>query len=181
MTAGVPLGLGLSPVHIEDVVFRTVAAPPAALVLVSSEAAATLPPAPLRLPPPPDPRNPADHADPILGDVISRFGWRDGARHEGIDIKGASRAPITASFPGRVIQAGQGATGYGLSVTIDHGDGVTTLYAHLQSVTVRAGDVVESGRQVGVQGQTGRASGPHLHYEVRINGRPVDPMPYLAD
>jgi len=183
VTVVVPLSLGLAPIPDDEPAPQRVAHPPASLVLISIADPAplpALPPIPLP-PPPPDPRDPAAYADPIDGNVISAFGRRDGRRHEGLDIKGGHRAPISASFSGRVVQAGQGGTGYGLSVTVAHGDGVTTLYAHLSSVSVRVGDEVTAGQQVGLQGQTGRATTAHLHYEVRIGGRPVDPMPYLAD
>jgi murein DD-endopeptidase MepM/ murein hydrolase activator NlpD len=128
---------------------------------------------------PRDPRDTDQYVNPIVGKVISPFGSRDGGRHDGIDIKGVDRAPISASFPGRVIQAGYGQDGYGISVTVDLGAGVTTLFAHLSAVTVHVGDQVEAGDKVGVEGQTGRATTPHLHYEIRINGRPVNPAPYL--
>ncbi len=130
---------------------------------------------------PPDPADPADYRNPIQGKVISPFGRRDGGeRHDGIDIKGVDHARISASFPGHVIQAGPGESGYGITVTIDVGKGITVLYAHLSAVTVRAGQDVAAGDQVGVEGQTGRATTAHLHYEIRVNGRPVNPVPYLA-
>jgi murein DD-endopeptidase MepM/ murein hydrolase activator NlpD len=176
----VPLVLGLAPIQGEWNGFGRAVPPTAPLVLISVTDAAPLPPAPLLLPAPPNPRDPGAYINPIEGKVISSFGWRDGERHDGLDIKGVDRATISASFPGRVIQAGQGASGYGLSVTIDHGDGVTTLYAHLSAVSVRAGDDVEAGQQVGVQGQTGRATTSHLHYEVRIDKRAVNPAPYIG-
>jgi murein DD-endopeptidase MepM/ murein hydrolase activator NlpD len=160
-------------------------------------------PVPLPLPPPPvpayipvvplpyvdqlvpsarplDPRDPEQWVDPIVGHAISPFGRRDGGeRHDGLDIKGADHAPITASFPGRVVQAGPGQSGYGISVTVDVGDGLTVLYAHLSAVTVHAGEEVAAGQQVGVEGQTGRATTAHLHYEIRDHGRPISPVPYL--
>ncbi|HEY2333267.1 MAG TPA: M23 family metallopeptidase [Acidimicrobiales bacterium] len=130
---------------------------------------------------PADPADPADYKIPIQGKVISPFGRRDGGeRHDGIDIKGVDHAPISASFPGHVVQAGSGESGYGITVTIDVGKGITVLYAHLSAVTVRAGQDVQAGDQVGVEGQTGRATTAHLHYEIRVNGRPVNPAPYLG-
>jgi len=128
---------------------------------------------------PRDPRDPDQFVNPIVGKVISPFGQRDTGRHDGIDIKGVDHAPITASFPGRVIQAGPGQDGYGISVTVDLGAGVTTLYAHLSAVTVHAGDEVAAGDQVGVEGQTGRATTAHLHYEIRDGGRPINPARFL--
>ena len=132
-------------------------------------------------PPPANPRDPADFIDPVEGGhVISSFGWRSGRRHEGVDFKGPNRTPVFATFDGVVTQAGAGLSGYGYSVTIDHGDGGTTLMAHLSSWSVLRGDVVKQGEVVGTEGMTGNASTPHVHYEIRINGVPRDPAPYLS-
>ena len=145
----------------------------------------TAPPAPTTTtappPPPANPRDPADFIDPVDGGyVISSLGWRSGRRHEGVDFKGPNRAPVFATFAGVVTQAGPGLSGYGYSVTIDHGEGVTTLMAHLSSWSVLRGDVVKQGEVVGTEGSTGNASTPHVHYEVRLNGVPRDPSPYLS-
>jgi murein DD-endopeptidase MepM/ murein hydrolase activator NlpD len=180
VTVTVPLGLGLAPIR--DGLGSQRRPEPTTTVpfVLISAVDAPLPPAPVPLPPPPSPRDPANFVNPIEGKVISPYGYRDGERHDGIDLKGVDRAAVSASFPGRVIQAGQGASGYGLSVTIDHGDGVVTLYAHLAVAISRVGDVVVAGQQIGVQGQTGRATTSHLHYEVHVDGRVVSPVPYLA-
>lgn len=130
--------------------------------------------------PAPSPRDPADFINPIDGGhVISPFGFRSGRRHEGTDIKGPYGTPVFATFAGTVVQAGPGLSGYGNTVTIDHGQGVVTLYAHLASWSVRKGDVVEQGQRIGAEGQTGSASTYHVHYEVHVDGVPRNPAPYL--
>jgi murein DD-endopeptidase MepM/ murein hydrolase activator NlpD len=132
-------------------------------------------------PPPPDANDNAAWVDPIQGAVISGFGPRGGRRHEGADIKGPNGGEVVAGMSGTVIQSGAGLSGYGNSVTIDHGGGITSLYAHLSSTAIRTGAWVEAGQLIGYEGMTGRATTPHVHYEVRINGRPVNPAPYLGD
>lgn len=131
-------------------------------------------------PPPPNPHDPAQYSNPIHGGhVISPFGRRSGRPHEGIDYKGAYKTTVMATFPGVVIQAGPGLRGYGNTVTIDNGDGVTTLFAHLYSVSARKGQAVTWGTPIGLEGQTGSASTYHVHYEVRERGVPRNPAPYL--
>ena len=116
--------------------------------------------------------------------ISSSFGTRwhplmGGYRfHAGIDLAAAMGAPIFATSSGTVAAAGW-CGGYGNCVTIDHGDGCFTLYGHLSRVDVATGQRVGSGQALGLVGSTGNSTGPHLHYEVRINGRPVDPGPYL--
>jgi murein DD-endopeptidase MepM/ murein hydrolase activator NlpD len=132
-------------------------------------------------PPPPDPNDPDDYVDPLAeGHVISPFGWRSGRRHEGTDFKGPMHAAVLAPFAGTVIQAGPGLTGYGNTVMIDFGQGVTTRLAHLASWSVERGEHVAQGQVVGVQGMTGSASTPHVHYEIRVDGVPRDSGPYLS-
>lgn len=104
---------------------------------------------------------------PILGGV--RF-------HAGIDIARPAGTRVIASSDGRVVQAGW-ASGYGLLVTIDHGRGLQTRYAHLSSLGVAPGQQVRRGDVLGSVGSTGRSTGPHLHYELRLNGQPVSPVP----
>ncbi len=98
--------------------------------------------------------------------------------HEGIDIPAPVGTPIRASARGRVVAAGR-QSGYGLRVEIDHGNGLTTLYAHASRVLVRVGQEVDRGDIIAQVGATGTATSPHLHYEVRRNNRPVDPMNYV--
>lgn len=87
---------------------------------------------------------------------------------------------MAAPLAGIVVQAGPGQRGYGQSVTIDHGSGITTLLPHLSVVEARVGQRVEQGEVIGRIGQTGNATTPHLHYEIRDHGRPVNPAPYYG-
>ena len=115
---------------------------------------------------------------PVNGPVTSPFGWRWGRMHEGIDIGAAYGTPIHAAASGRVIYAGW-MSGYGNLVAIDHGRGISTAYGHQSSIAVSNGQIVSQGQTIGYVGCTGHCFGPHLHFEVRINGSPVDPLGYL--
>lgn len=100
--------------------------------------------------------------------------------HPAIDVAGWLGAPVTASDAGYVVLAGGGwNSGYGNYVIVDHGNGFTTLYAHLNSVFVKSGETVSRGQQVGSMGNTGNSTGPHLHFEIRYNGVPYNPAGYL--
>ena len=123
---------------------------------------------------------------PMLGDaeVTSGFGMRVDpflkqlALHTGVDLRADPGDPVRAAAAGKVTRAGyQG--GYGLMVEIDHGNGLVTRYAHLSAVLLSEGATVAAGTIVGRVGTTGRTTGPHLHYEVRLNGEAVDPLRYL--
>jgi murein DD-endopeptidase MepM/ murein hydrolase activator NlpD len=113
--------------------------------------------------------------------VTSPFGWRKdpltGAMsfHRGVDLKAAEGDPVNASGDGRVVSSGPNG-GYGISVVLEHANGVRTRYAHLSEALVTAGEVVRQGQSIGRAGQTGRATGPHVHYEVLTDGQPVDPL-----
>ncbi|MEQ8967096.1 MAG: peptidoglycan DD-metalloendopeptidase family protein [Azospirillaceae bacterium] len=123
---------------------------------------------------------------PIMGDwyITSRYGGRRdpltgrSAAHHGLDFGAGWREAVVAAAPGEIVHAGRRGA-YGNLVEIDHGLGVTTRYAHLHSVDVSVGDTVEAGDPVGVLGNTGRSTGPHLHYEVRLDDRPIDPMNFV--
>jgi murein DD-endopeptidase MepM/ murein hydrolase activator NlpD len=115
---------------------------------------------------------------PINGSVTSPYGYRWGRQHTGIDIDGYTGQPIVASKEGTVVLASY-YYGYGLTVIVDHGNGVATLYAHQSRTAVSNGESVEQGDIVGYVGCTGSCTGDHLHFEVRINGNPVNPMDYL--
>lgn len=115
---------------------------------------------------------------PLNNAVTSYYGYRWGRMHNGIDIDGTSGEPIVASKEGVVIQAGS-YSGYGNAVIIDHGGGVATLYAHMSDVEVSNGQAVSQGEIVGLVGCTGSCTGDHLHFEVRVNGSPRDPLDYL--
>lgn len=110
--------------------------------------------------------------------VTSNFGYRWGRLHAGTDVGVPIGTTVRASRAGQVITAGW-LGGYGNCVIIDHGDGVCTRYGHLSEVTVSVGQYVDQGQQVALSGNTGRSTGPHLHFEIRINGEAVDPLPYL--
>ena len=123
---------------------------------------------------------------PVRGQVTSRFGLREspyghgGEMHGGVDIDCRYGAPVAASGDGEVIFAGRD-PGYGGLVVVAHPGDIRTLYAHLSAVYVRAGQTVRRGQHVGAAGASGRATGPHLHYEVRVAGVPVDPGRYLVN
>lgn len=116
--------------------------------------------------------------------ITSGFGYRrdpfngHAAMHSGIDFKGAVGSPIFAAAEGRVTFAGQ-KSGYGNTIEITHGNGMLTRYAHLSRIDVRVGQTVTAGATIGGLGSTGRSTGPHLHFEVRINDRAVNPRPFL--
>jgi murein DD-endopeptidase MepM/ murein hydrolase activator NlpD len=115
---------------------------------------------------------------PCDGVVTSGFGMRWGRMHEGIDIGCAYGAPNRAAAAGTVIWAGWFG-GYGNLVVIDHGNGLSTAYGHASSIVVSVGQSVSQGQTVSYVGSTGHSTGPHLHFEVRVNGVAVDPLPYL--
>jgi len=115
---------------------------------------------------------------PVSGPVTSGFGVRWGRLHEGIDIAVPSGTPVHAAADGRVVYAGW-MEGYGNLVVLDHGNGLSTAYGHNTSVAVAVGQDVAAGAVIAYSGSTGHSTGPHVHFEVRVNGAPVDPMGYL--
>lgn len=123
---------------------------------------------------------------PASGRFSSRFGVRvdpiDHTRkgHAGLDIAARTGTPVVAALGGTVERAGPAGT-YGNLVVVRHPDGSETRYAHLSAISVKVGDQVAIGAPLGAVGTTGRSTGPHLHFEVRRNGRPVDPWPLLMD
>jgi murein DD-endopeptidase MepM/ murein hydrolase activator NlpD len=116
--------------------------------------------------------------------ISSGFGYRSdpfthaGSFHPGLDFRGPRGAPIYAAARGVVSFVGQ-RSGYGNCVEITHGEGVVTRYAHMSAFHAHTGEQVKAGEQIGAIGSTGRSTGPHLHFEVRINDRPVNPRPFL--
>lgn len=121
----------------------------------------------------------AGYVWPMCAPVTSEYGPRWGRIHRGIDLGAPTGTPIGASKAGRVIFAGwQG--GYGQLVLIDHGDGVVTAYAHMSRIGVGRGASVSQGQSIGAVGSTGNSTGPHLHLEMRVNGRAVNPRQYLS-
>lgn len=123
-------------------------------------------------------------AAPVVAPITSDFGWRIhpiyGTRrlHAGTDFGVDEGTPVHAADGGVVVEAGW-VSGYGYTVIIDHGNGMSTLYAHNSDVAVSPGQTVSKGQVVSYSGNTGGSTGPHLHFEVRINGEPTDPMGYL--
>ena len=121
---------------------------------------------------------------PVTGTITSPFGWRSnpfgGAPefHQGLDIAAPTGTTVTAAAGGTVIMA-QWYGGYGNYILIDHGGGYSTGYGHLSAIYVTTGQSVQRGQAIGAVGSTGQSTGPHLHFEVRIAGKPVDPAPRL--
>ncbi len=122
---------------------------------------------------------------PVNGRLLSPFGHRDDpfsgamAFHAGVDISAAMGTPVRAAADGIVVQA-EVCSGYGKLIVIDHGNGITTYYAHLSRFDVVDGQEIRRGQIIGATGKSGRAVSPHLHYEVRIGGSPVNPYQFLA-
>lgn len=125
------------------------------------------------------PRCPIQLAAPLPVAHTDIFGPRGNRFHSGLDYPGAVGTPVSAAASGRVTFAGWLAGGWGYLVVIAHGSGVRTMYAHLSGVSVRVGRRVSVGQRVGRVGASGRATGPHLHFEVRLRGAAVDPLPAL--
>ena len=116
--------------------------------------------------------------------VTSRFGTRldpflrRPALHTGVDFRAPKGYPVRSTAAGTVAIAEYNG-GYGKMVEIDHGNGVTTRYGHLSRISVKTGDTIAKGALVGRAGSTGRSTGPHVHYEIRIDGEAIDPMRYI--
>lgn len=133
---------------------------------------------------PSDPAPPAPGGAPHLGagapGITSAFGQRADpfthqlSRHDGVDVKARFGEAIPAAWDGVVVSAGERG-GYGNAVEVDHGNGVHTLYAHASKLNVQAGDPVKAGEPIAEVGSSGRSTGPHLHLEMRVDGRPTDP------
>jgi hypothetical protein len=123
---------------------------------------------------------------PVIGEVefTSGFGIRSDpflgrpAMHTGLDFRAATGDPVRATANGKVVSSGW-AGGYGRMVEIDHGNGLSTRYGHLSEISVKVGDPIKIGQVIGAVGSTGRSTGPHLHYETRIDGEAVDPQKFL--
>ena len=128
---------------------------------------------------------PSDKPIKASVEFTSGFGVRSdpfhagAAMHPGIDLAGSYGTPIYATADGTVLRAGWNSGGYGNLVEIDHGRGIATRYGHLSAILVHEGDRITRGQQIGRMGSTGRSTGTHLHYEVRIDGRAVNPIPFM--
>jgi peptidoglycan hydrolase-like protein with peptidoglycan-binding domain len=126
-----------------------------------------------------NPTGPVRFLRPTHGPITSPFGMRWGRPHQGIDFGAPLGATVSAAGRGTVIAAGWNSGGYGNLVVIQHRLGYQTWYAHMSSIAVRTGQAVNGGTRIGAVGATGHATGPHLHFEVRHNGTPINPVPYL--
>jgi murein DD-endopeptidase MepM/ murein hydrolase activator NlpD len=128
---------------------------------------------------------PSDKPIKMNVEFTSGFGVRSdpfhagAAMHPGIDLAGQYGTPIYATADGTVLRSGWNSGGYGNLVEIDHGRGITTRYGHMSAILVSAGQHITRGQQIGRMGSTGRSTGNHLHYEVRIDGRAVNPIPFM--
>jgi len=122
---------------------------------------------------------------PVYGRLMSTYGSRmdpfsgEGKFHSGVDLQAPMGTPVKASADGVIMIAGWSG-GYGKMVLVDHGNGMQTMYAHLSRVYTVPGQEVRQGQIVGYSGSTGRSTAPHLHYEVRVGGTPINPYPYLS-
>jgi murein DD-endopeptidase MepM/ murein hydrolase activator NlpD len=122
---------------------------------------------------------------PVNGQIVSRFGDRsdplsgEGAFHKGVDLTATIGTPVFAAADG-IVSGAQYLSRYGRVVLIDHGQGISTLYAHLSNYEVVPGEEIRRGQVIGHSGATGRVSGPHLHFEVRQGGNPINPARYLS-
>lgn len=122
---------------------------------------------------------------PTGGEVTSSFGWRvspwggGSEHHQGIDIANSTGTPVVATADGKVVQS-EYSEGYGNIVQIDHGNGVATIYGHNSYIITTAGQSVRKGQIISYMGSTGRSTGPHVHYEVRVNGVAVDPISFMV-
>ena len=121
---------------------------------------------------------------PFYGIITSPFGWRNspfiaGTRtyHKGMDIACPTGTPVHVTQAGRVIIAGW-TSAYGITVMVDHGNGWTTIYGHNSKLKVKVGQYVDQGQTISLSGSTGPSTGPHIHYEIRHNGVPVNPANY---
>ena len=118
--------------------------------------------------------------------ISSPFGYRNGVFvkgaefHKGIDLAGATGTPILAAKSGKVLYA-QWSNSFGNWIQIDHGGGVTTRYGHASKLLVSPGQSVQAGQQIALVGSTGNSTGPHLHFEIQVNGTPKNPLHYVSD
>lgn len=120
----------------------------------------------------------AGFINPTAGVITSGFGLRWGRLHAGVDIANDTGTPIVAAARGVVIAA-EWYGGYGNAVLIDHGGGLVTLYGHMSAFKVSGGETVNQGQLIGLMGSTGNSTGPHCHFEVRVGGEPINPVPFL--
>jgi murein DD-endopeptidase MepM/ murein hydrolase activator NlpD len=127
----------------------------------------------------PPPRSPLAMLTPVQGGLGDGFGPRGDRFHSGLDFQAPAGTTVHAARAGTVGFAGWNAGGYGRLIVVDHGGGVSTWYAHLSAIGVTAGRQVTAGAPIGRVGASGRATGPHLHFEIRVRGATTDPLPAL--
>ena len=125
------------------------------------------------------PGGPVRFLRPVAAPLGDRFGWRGSRPHQGLDFPAPFGTPVTAAGVGTVKFAGWNSGGYGNLVVISHRLGYESWYAHMASISVGAGQAVSGGTALGSVGSTGQSTGPHLHFEARLHGTPVDPLPRL--
>jgi len=116
---------------------------------------------------------------PVKGQLTSRFGNRSGRHHDGIDIGARKGTQVVAAAGGKIMFSGWGPAGYGLMLIIKHKSNLTTVYAHNSYIHVHKNQIVKQGQRVASVGSTGRSTGPHLHFEVRNDSNPMNPLNYL--
>lgn len=116
---------------------------------------------------------------PVRGVLYARFGRKGKEPHDGIDLAAPAGTPVKTAAPGTTLYAGE-QKGYGLIVIVEHQDGLVTLYAHNRDVRVKTGQKVRDGQVVATVGDSGKTTGPHLHFEVRRDGKPLDPLDFLG-
>lgn len=170
-----PLAPGTEP---EDARGPPEPARPAPAPTAGPPPAGRAPPGPPPAAPPRSGAGPGGLRWPVKGLLYSRFGMRQGQRHDGIDVAAPEGSPVTAAADGTVVYAGQ-QSGYGHVVIVRHPGGLLTLYAHNAKVLVAEGARVKAGEAIARVGQSGSTTGPHLHFEVRQGTRPRDPLLYL--
>lgn len=122
----------------------------------------------------------SEYHAPVVGKVYSKYSWRSGRMHKGVDVPLKVGTPIYATFDGRVRMATYTTSGYGFFIILRHGNGLETWHGHMCRLNVKAGDYVKAGQVIGYGGNTGRSTGPHLHYEMRYCDLTFDPE-YLID
>lgn len=147
-----------------------------------SPATATVPASPIPTASPAEPVKPAEPVIETTGfnwPIKGRISQNFSASHTAIDIEGPMGSPIGAAMAGTVTSVVRMTTGYGLHVFVSHGNGYTTLYSHLSQISVVEGQSVAAGETVGLRGMTGRATGPHVHFEIRKNGNKLNPLTLL--
>lgn len=140
--------------------------------------AKSTPPAKSKPVKPSKPAKPGKLIWPVKGVITSKFGMRWGKLHRGIDIGCPEKTPVVAAADGKVVLSGE-KPGYGLVILIEHSDKIFTVYAHNSKNLVKEGVKVKKGEKIALVGQTGRATGPHLHFEIIVQAKPDDPLKYL--